>query len=459
MELTHSTVKVGKQVVPDLRPLPRVQPAVVVKIAYAPREIFKTVHNDPRRYKVVVAARRTGKTVAAVNELIKVVLRCPLPLPRGSFIAPTYTQAKEIAWNYVKQYTAGIPGVQYLEAELKCRLPNGGEIKLWGADAVDRFRGIYNDMVVLDEMAQMDPTIWQEVILPTLLDRHGKAWIIGTPKGQDAFYNLFRFAIKNDHEWGNYMFKASETGILPAKELEEAKAIMSPDQYAREFECSFEVASDRQFISLEECMATTERKRFGSGPIVLGCDPARFGDDRTVITIRNGDILEYTWVRRGVSLMYTANQVSEFANLYKPKLLCIDGCGIGAGLVDRLEAMGYANTMDVNSGRTAVDKARFGNVKAEMWSRMRNWIRDRAALEYHKELFDDLTAVQYDFDKRDRMIIETKEDLRERGLPSPDLADSLALTFAVQLAPGDMTGYARASQLECVPMADPLEGI
>lgn len=455
--LGHSQIKVGSTTSIDLRPVQI--PTVSVKIPYSPRSIFIPVHSDPRRFKVIVAARRTGKTVAAVNELIKKILRCQLPLPRGAFIAPTYTQAKEIAWNYVKTYTAGIPGVQYLEAELKCRLPNGGEIKLWGADAVDRLRGIYHDMVVIDEMAQMDPTIWPEIILPTLLDRHGEAWIIGTPKGQDAFYNMLRYAIKHDDQWGHYIFKASETHILPEKELEEARQFMSPDQYAREFECSFEVASDRQFISLDECMACTERSRFGLGPVILGCDPARFGDDRTVIVVRNGEVISRLWVNRGVNLMYTANQISEFAGMYKPRQLCIDGVGLGAGLVDRLEAMGFGNVIDVNSGRNAVDKIRFGNFKAEIWQRMRNWIRDRAALEYNKELFDDLTAVQYDFDKRDRLVIETKDSLRERNLPSPDLADALALTFAIQMAPDDMIGYAHAHTLECVPMIDPLEGI
>jgi hypothetical protein len=435
------------------------QTSVQVKIPYASRDVFKSVHRDPRRFKVIVAARRTGKTVAAVNELVKEILSRSLPNPRGAFIAPTYTQAKEIAWNYVKFYTTGIPGVTYLEAELKCKLPNGGEIKLWGADAVDRLRGIYHDMVVIDEMAQMPPEIWPEIVRPTLMDREGKAWIIGTPKGQDAFYNLFRYAIKNEHEWGHYMFKASDTHLIPQKELDDAKSFMSPDQYAREFECSFEVASDRQFISLDECMACTERSRLGMGPIILGCDPARFGDDRTVVVIRNGDVIEEFWIKRGVNLMYTANQISEFATLYKPKLICVDGVGLGAGLVDRLQAMGYGNVIDVNSGRNATDKVRFGNFKAEIWQRMRNWIRDRAAFEYHKELFDDLTAVQYDFDKRDRLIIETKDSLRERNLPSPDLADALALTFAILTAPGDMAGYARAYMTECVPMIDPLADI
>src|SRR5262245_31641229 len=173
--LAHSQIRVGAHTSVDLRPVQTT--SVTVKIPYSPRAVFNQVHLDPRRFKIIVAARRTGKTVAAVNELIKKVLRCPRLLPRGAFIAPTYTQAKEIAWNYIKTYTAGIPGVQYLEAELKCRLPNGGEIKLWGADAVDRLRGIYHDFAVLDEMAQMDPVIWPEIVLPTLLDRHGEAWI------------------------------------------------------------------------------------------------------------------------------------------------------------------------------------------------------------------------------------------------------------------------------------------
>lgn len=459
MALAHSQIKVGATTSLDLRPVQANQTTVAVKVPYTPRDVFKPVHADPRRFKVIVAARRTGKTVAAVNELIKVILRCPLPSPRGAYIAPTYTQAKEICWNYFKFYTRGIPGVQFMEAELKVKLPNGGEIKLWGSDSVDRLRGIYNDMVVLDEMAQMAPEIWPEIVRPTLMDRKGCAWMIGTPKGQDEFFNIFRYAVKNAHEWGAYMFKASETKILPEKELEDARSFMSEDQYMREFECSFEVASDTQFISLVECEATLTRARYGSGPVVLGCDPARFGDDRTVIVVRNGDILETVWVKRGLSLMLTANQVAEFANRYHPKLLCVDGCGLGAGLVDRLEAMGYGNTIDVNSGRVAADKTRFGNYKAEMWSRMRNWIRDRAALEYNKELFDDLTAVNYSFDKRDRMVIETKDDLRERGVPSPDLADALALTFALQLAPQDMSGYAYARSLECTPMMDPFDSL
>ena len=457
MSLAHSQIGVGSSQSIDLRPAKTILGTnVVVKLPYTPRKHFLQVHNDPRRFKAIVAHRRFGKTVGAINGAIKAIATCSMPNPRGAYIAPTYTQAKEIAWNYFKDYTRAIPGIQFMEAELKIKLPGGGEFKLWGADAIDRLRGVYHDTLVLDEFANMDAALWPEVLRPTLMDRRGEATFIGTPRGRDAFYEIYKIAVKNPDDWGAYMFKASETGIIPQKELDDARSFMSPDQYAREFECSFDVANDTQFISISECNETLARPKYGFGPVVLGVDVARFGDDRTVIVCRNGDIIETMFVKKGWNLMQTASQVAEFADRFKPKVINIDGVGVGGGVVDRLNAIGFNNVIDVNSGRTATDKSRFGNLKAEMWSRMRNWIRDRAALEYNKELFDDLTGVNYDFDKRDRMIIETKDDLRARGMVSPDLADALALTFATQLAPQDMSEISRYGD-STAPAVDPFD--
>lgn len=454
--LGPNEVAVDGKVVPDLRAsATSLAPTVVVKIPYTPREVFRAVHADARRFKVIVAHRRLGKTVGSINAQIKRVLMCTLPDPRGAYIAPTFTQAKEIAWNYYKYYARGIPGVKFFEGELKVAFPGGGQIKLWGSDSIDRLRGVYHDDLLVDEFGNIDAKMWPEVLRPTLMDRMGHATFIGTPKGKDAFHDMYRLAMKNPAEWGAYMFKASETGILPQSELDDAKTFMSPDQYAREFECSFEVSTDTQFISLAECEEATKRPRFGYGPVVLGCDIARFGDDRTVVICRNGDILEHIWITKGLDLMRTAVQIAEFIDRFRPAATFVDGVGIGAGVVDRLNALGYGKIHDVNSGRAAQDRGRFGNSKAEMWSRMRNWIRDRAALEYNKELFDDLTSVNYDFDKRDRMLIETKDDLRSRGVISPDLADALALTFSQRMAPLDLM-IENSKGLQAAPMIDPL---
>lgn len=185
--------------------------------------------------------RRAGKTVACVNELVKGAVDCAKPNPRFSYVAPFYSQAKDVAWTYVRQFTATIPNVQYFESELRADLPNGGRVRLYGADNYDRLRGTYMDGVVLDEFGDMDPRAWQEVIRPSLSDRHGWAIFIGTPKGRNHFYDLWQQA-QNEPEWFTLMLKASESGLIDDAELADARKAMTADQYSAEYECSFEAA-------------------------------------------------------------------------------------------------------------------------------------------------------------------------------------------------------------------------
>jgi hypothetical protein len=114
-------------------------------------------------------------------------------------------------------------------------------VRLYGADNPDALRGLYLDGVVLDEYADMDPRVWSEVIRPALADRQGWAVFIGTPKGRNAFFELWRRA-QAEPDWFALMLKASETGLIPQKELDLAARDLTGDQYAQEFECSFEAA-------------------------------------------------------------------------------------------------------------------------------------------------------------------------------------------------------------------------
>lgn len=189
----------------------------------------------------MVAHRRAGKTVACVNDLIKAALSEGKPDARYAYIAPQYNQAKDVAWMYVKRFCGVIPGAEFNESELRADLPNGSRIRLYGADNPDRLRGIYLDGVVLDEYADMRPSVWGEIVRPLLTDRQGWATFIGTPKGRNAFWSVWDQAQDNDR-WFRLMLKASETGILPADELSEARAQMTVEQYEQEFECSFEAA-------------------------------------------------------------------------------------------------------------------------------------------------------------------------------------------------------------------------
>lgn len=214
---------------------------IEVETGYRPRPLQAQLHRSTKRFNVLVAHRRFGKTVFCINEIIDRALRCNLPRPRYAYVAPFYRQAKQIAWDYAKQYTRPIPGMTANESELRIDLPGERRITLYGADNPDALRGLYLDGVVLDEYADMDPNVWPSVIRPALADRMGWAVFIGTPKGRNAFCELYEKA-KADPEWYAAMFKASETGIVPEAELAAARKDMTEDQYAQEFECSFDAA-------------------------------------------------------------------------------------------------------------------------------------------------------------------------------------------------------------------------
>lgn len=207
---------------------------------YEVRDQFKPLHSRKTRWFIGVAHRRAGKTVADINELVIGALKCSLPNPRFAYVAPQLNQAKDIAWVYLKEYTQFLnPKIN--ESELWVELPGGKRIRIYGADNPDRLRGIYLDGVVLDEFGDMDPTIWSQVIRPALSDRKGWACFIGTPKGKNTFHRLWTEA-EDDPDWTRLMLKASETGLLDEKELADAKRMMSEDEFAQEYECSFEAA-------------------------------------------------------------------------------------------------------------------------------------------------------------------------------------------------------------------------
>lgn len=214
-----------------------------VVIDYSPRPQFQAFHARKERFACIVAHRRSGKTVASINDAQRSALQCKLVRPRYAYISPYLRQSKTVAWDYLKAASRPIQpyGATINEAELRVDYPNGGQVRLYGADNQDALRGIYLDGVVLDEYADMDPRVWPEVIRPALADRGGWAVFIGTPKGRNAFYDIWTKS-QNDPDWYSTMLRASDTGLIPDAELDAARRDMSEDQYDQEFECSFDAA-------------------------------------------------------------------------------------------------------------------------------------------------------------------------------------------------------------------------
>lgn len=211
-----------------------------ITLDYAPRHAFMPYHERTQRWAVLVAHRRAGKTVACVNDLIKRAITCPIPRARYAYVAPFLSQAKEVAWEYIKLFAAPLIAEKN-ESELWVELVNGARIRVHGADNPDRLRGAYLDGVILDEYADMRPGVWGEIIRPMLADRLGWATFIGTPKGKNDFWLVYEGS-KSRPDWFTVMLKASETGLLQEGELIDAAQDMTPEQYAQEFECSFDAA-------------------------------------------------------------------------------------------------------------------------------------------------------------------------------------------------------------------------
>lgn len=236
----------------------------MIEVEIKARKQFEGLLTTDKRWSIAVAHRRAGKTVACVQKLVKAALECKLRDPRFAYVAPLYNQAKDVAWGYLKHFTAPLRA-SLNESELRADLPNGSRIRLYGADNPDRLRGIYLDGAILDEYADMRPSVWGEVIRPMLADRRGWAAFIGTPKGHNEFYELWQRA-QTDENWFHLILKASETGLLSQEELTDAAKGMSENAYAQEFECSFEAAIQGAYFAVQ-MRKLREDDRIGHVPI------------------------------------------------------------------------------------------------------------------------------------------------------------------------------------------------
>jgi hypothetical protein len=178
--------------------------------------------------------------VACINDLIVKALLENKQHAQYAYIAPFYSQAKSVAWRYLERFSEPVL-FKANQSELWVELINGARIRLFGADNPDALRGNFLDGVVMDEMADMKPSVWGEIIRPLLADRLGWATFIGTPKGHNAFYDIYNEATKKPN-WYVKVLRADQTMLLPQSELDDAKATMSDNQYEQEFLCSFEAA-------------------------------------------------------------------------------------------------------------------------------------------------------------------------------------------------------------------------
>jgi hypothetical protein len=314
----------------------------------------------------------------------------------------------------------------------------GAEGRLWSAENPDAYAGVHNFsgvLLVFDEASGIDDSIWSVAAGFFTENTPNRFWLAFSNPRRNSGYFYETFHGKRDF-WMNK--------IVDARTVEGTdKAVYQSiiDEYGADSSAAhvevygqFPNASDDQFISslvVDEAM-TREKYKDLSAPIVIGVDPARFGADSTVIAIRQGrDILEIK-KHKGDDTMETVGRIIEAIEEYKPALVCIDEGGLGAGVVDRLKEQRY-KIRGVNFSNRAANIMMYGNKRAEMWGLMRDWLKS-AAIPSDRYLKSDLISPLMKPDSKGAIFLESKKDMKSRGLASPDAADAIALTFAYPVA-------------------------
>jgi len=382
-----------------------------VKI-YKPRLWTRDLHDEYKRWRVIVAHRRSGKTVACLNHLIRDCIRGyrndnELEKLREvykrtgkdtqisgkyAYIAPTYKQAKNVAWDLLKEYATKVDGVKFNEAELRCDFRNGSRITLYGADNPDSLRGLALHGVVFDEYSQQPSNIFSEIIAPALADNKGYAIWIGTPKGKNEFYRLYEYACNPDEDessdWKGMLLTVEDTDLIPQEELKSQRSIQTEDEYLQEWYCSFEAAIKGAYYA-KELSNMRSGERITSVPYDRMSEVHTFWDigmsDATSIGFfqitgqeyhmidyyeNSGEALDHYVIeikKRGLDLGY------NYGKHYLPHDIEVRELGTGVSRKEVLEKLGIRvnvvrnlNIADgINAGKLVMDKLWIDGKKCE----------------------------------------------------------------------------------------------
>lgn len=317
----------------------------------------------------------------------------------------------------------------------------------WTKERSEAFAGLHEKdvLVLFDEASAIDDIIWE--VSEGAMTERGALWVaLGNPtRNTGRFRECFS---KRKHRWITKQIDSRTAKRANRSQIDQWVSDYGEDSDFVKVRVRgvFPQAGSMQLIPMD--VVSEARKRtveaLVTEPVVLGVDVARYGDDQSVIAIRQGrDARSRRWRRyRNVNTMQLAAEVARIAQEWRADAIFVDGTGIGAGVVDRLEQLSLPNgcsVYEVNFGgkpdATWVgEDARMANKSAEMWWNMANWLK-RGAIPDEQEIEDDLIGREYGYNNDNAIVLEKKEHMKERGLSSPDNADALALTFAYAVAP------------------------
>lgn len=312
----------------------------------------------------------------------------------------------------------------------------------WSERNTESFAGLHNKgrrvLVVFDEASAIPDVIWEVTEGATTDEDTEIVWVaFGNPtRNTGRFRECFgRFK----HRWHRRQIDSRTVPGINKKQIQQWAEDYGDDSdfFRVRVKGEFPRSGNRQFISAED--VENARKRTAVVPHgaakIMSVDVARFGDDKSVISLRHGRKLLPLIKFRGLDTMQLSAEIAQIIIKTRPDAVFVDGVGVGGGVVDRLRQLGH-DIIDVNAGSSPdkENKDTHFNKRVEMWDRMRQWIKG-ADIPDDKDLLDDLIGIEYGFDNKMRLQLEKKEDMKKRGLSSPDCGDAVSLGFYSHVMP------------------------
>jgi hypothetical protein len=312
----------------------------------------------------------------------------------------------------------------------------------WSDHNTEAFAGLHNEgrriVLIFDEASAIADKVW-EVAEGALTDEGTEIiWLaFGNPtQNTGRFRECFgRFK----HRWKTFQIDSRTVEGTNKEQIDKWIVDYGEDSdFVRvRVRGEFPRAGSAQFIPSDVVAACRKHRAEGyeALPKVLSVDVARFGDDQTVFQLRQGRYSAILGKYRGKDTQWTAAQTIKFKEECQPDAVVIDADGIGAGVVDTLKNLRHKDIYEFHGGQSPDDPNAYYNKRAEVWGLMRAWLVAGAEISDDPELETDLTAPEYGFSSKQQIQLERKEDMKKRGLSSPDCGDALAMTFAVKIAP------------------------
>ena len=428
------------------------------------REVLRDLGDHIARNKGVASPEMLREAIAAgrgigKSALVSWLILWMLTTRIGSTVivsANSEAQLRSVTWGELTKWSTMIINAHWWEISATRLMPAkwltdiverdlkvgtrywNAEGRLWSEENPDSYAGAHNHlgmMLILDEASGIPDQIWQVAagfFTEPVPDRY---WMVFSNPRRNSGYFFECFNAKRDFWKTKNIDARSVEGTDQAvyRQIIEEYGEDSP-QVRIEVLGEFPLADDDQFIPASHVDEAMKRPRYNdeTAPIVIGIDPARSGMDSTVIAIRQGrDLLE---IRRynNQDTMQTVGCIIEAIEEFKPTLTVIDEGGLGYGILDRLNEQRY-KVRGVNFAWASKMPVMYLNKRAELWGAMRDWIKS-AHLPNDRRLKADLTGVQQKMTSSGAIQLESKKDMRARGLASPDAADAIAVTFAFSVA-------------------------